>query len=221
MEFKHYPYLDSEEFSETCHFLDRHYRQATLGPLRRRWKLRVNTALATAFGNGEPSTYVQIVRELEAGAEHEDLSCAMEKFTLSDGAADCEDMDLLRSEEEDEVRPPFIRNILVSQIQSNSLFFQAVVRKDASPNAGHVVYEIHLHPTYRVPCLWFSLHDLPPGEAAFDIDTVFRRLVPGHYKEALRDTSRIGGISGDVCFHAAIRRQIGNFLEKKCASRGI
>lgn len=62
---------------------------------------------------------------------------------------------------------------------------------------GHVVYEIHLHPTYRVPCLWFSLQGLPQDEPAFNIDTVFRHLVPDQFKDALRG-SGVGGISGDV-----------------------
>lgn len=66
---------------------------------------------------------------------------------------------------------------------------------------GHVRYEIHLHPTYQAPCLWFSLHGLPADEQALHIDTVFRRLVPAQYKEALRSSvGRIGGISVDVRF---------------------
>jgi ubiquitin-like-conjugating enzyme ATG10 len=64
---------------------------------------------------------------------------------------------------------------------------------------GEVRYEIHLHPTYQVPCLWFSLHELPPGESPLHIDTVFRRLVPDQYKEGLRSSvGGIGGISIDV-----------------------
>ena len=59
-------------------------------------------------------------------------------------------------------------------------------------------YEVHLHPTYRAPCLWFTLHNLPPNEPALDIETVFRRLVPDQFKEALRSPSGIGGISADV-----------------------
>lgn len=62
-----------------------------------------------------------------------------------------------------------------------------------------MTYEIHLHPIYRVPCLWFSLHGLPEDEPAFDIDTVFRRLVPDEYKSGLRQgIGPIGGISADV-----------------------
>lgn len=77
-----------------------------------------------------------------------------------------------------------------------------------------MVYEVHLHPTYRIPCLWFSLQGLPPDEPAFNIDTVFRHLVPDQFKEALRG-SGIGGISGDVrlssCCHSSL---IGVFVDE-------
>lgn len=63
-----------------------------------------------------------------------------------------------------------------------------------------VEYEIHLHPTYRVPCLWFNLRNLPADEPAFKIDTVFRRLVPDEYKTGLRALGNVGGISADVRF---------------------
>lgn len=108
MEFRQYPYLDKDEFSEVCHFIDRHYRQATLGPLRRRWKLRVNTALAAAFGDGDSSTYLQIIRPLEANLDHGDLSSEIEKFSFGNSTAD-EDQDMLESEEADEVRGPACR----------------------------------------------------------------------------------------------------------------
>lgn len=60
------------------------------------------------------------------------------------------------------------------------------------------MYEIHLHPTYRVPCLWFTLKGLPLEEPSFNIDTVFRRLVPDAYKDGLRRQGAVGGISADV-----------------------
>lgn len=110
MEFKHYPYLDKDEFSEACHFMDRHYRQATLGPLRRRWKLRVNTALAAAFGDGDSSSYIQIIRPLEASLDHEGLSSEIDKFSFGNSAVD-EDLDMLESEEADEVRGPACRRL--------------------------------------------------------------------------------------------------------------
>lgn len=74
----------------------------------------------------------------------------------------------------------------------------AIHQMQKPPDFGYVTYEIHLHPTYRVPCLWFSLHGLPADEPAFNIDTVFRRLVPDQYKHGLRKLGGIGGISADV-----------------------
>ena len=57
---------------------------------------------------------------------------------------------------------------------------------------------MHYHPTYRAPCLWFSLHNLPVDEPAFDLDTVFCRLVPDQYKSGLRSAGAGAGISADV-----------------------
>jgi ubiquitin-like-conjugating enzyme ATG10 len=87
---------------------------------------------------------------------------------------------------------------------SSSCFRQSDYTKSALPSkpvphVGRVTYEIHLHPTYQAPCLWFSLHDLPVDEQAFNIDTVFRRLVPDQFKEGLRNAGAVGGISADVC----------------------
>lgn len=76
---------------------------------------------------------------------------------------------------------------------------QAAIRTvQKQPDFGYVTYEIHLHPTYQAPCLWFTLHGLPVDEPAFNIDTVFRRLVPDQYKDGLRKIGGIGGISADV-----------------------
>lgn len=62
----------------------------------------------------------------------------------------------------------------------------------------YVVYEIYLHPTYQTPVLWFALHDLPPCDSAFDIEIVYRYLVPDQYKNHLRTIGVIGGISAAV-----------------------
>ncbi|PMD24800.1 autophagy-related protein-like protein Atg10 [Hyaloscypha hepaticicola] len=59
----------------------------------------------------------------------------------------------------------------------------------------YVTYEIHLHPTYRMPTLWFMLHDLPMGENSFNVDAVYRYLVPPEYKSRLRAAGVTGGIS--------------------------
>ncbi|KAJ4998686.1 Ubiquitin-like-conjugating enzyme ATG10 [Colletotrichum sp. SAR 10_66] len=177
MSFKDYPSLAPEEFAEACHHFDSQYCRATLGPLRQRWKMRVCTALDTSFAMGvEYTTYLQIIRPLEATLDCGDLSSVLDKFSFGDGEAPgLNDEAMIDAEETDE----------------------AALSKPRVPDVGHVVYEVHLHPTYRMPCLWFTLHGLPADEPAFNLDTVFRRLVPNEYKDALRKTGGIGGISAD------------------------
>ena len=81
-EFRDYPFLTPSEFAEACHHLDRRYRQATLGPLRRRWKLNVCTALDTSSLLGaEYATYIQIVRPLE-GELDDELSTCLDSFSF-------------------------------------------------------------------------------------------------------------------------------------------
>jgi len=82
-DFENYPFLTGEEFAEVCHHLDRRYCQATLGPVRRQWKLRVCSALNTTFGLGpEYSTYIQIIRPLDGNLDDDELSDFLESLTL-------------------------------------------------------------------------------------------------------------------------------------------
>ncbi|POR36523.1 Uncharacterized protein TPAR_03223 [Tolypocladium paradoxum] len=179
-DIENFPFLTREEFSAACHHLDRHYCRATLGPLRRRWKLRVCAALDTIFSvDGGYTTYVQITRPVEPTLDHDDLSLDLGKFSISEQDRDDENVmadDMMDEEESDAA---------------------ATIRRMPRHDSPHVTYEIHLHPTYRVPCLWFTLHNLPPDEPAFNIDTVFRRLVPDEYKDGLRGLGGVGGISAD------------------------
>ncbi|KAK0745932.1 hypothetical protein B0T18DRAFT_139903 [Schizothecium vesticola] len=176
-EFQNYPFLTGDEFAEVCHHLDRQYCQASLGPLRKQWKLRVCSAFNTTFSLGpEYSTYLQIIRPLEGELDDGNLSAFLENLSFDAGPTGLEpDLDMMAAEDADEAALP----------------------TRPKPRYGHVTYEIHLHPTYRAPCLWFSLHDLPVDEAASSIDTVFRRLVPDQFKAGLRNAGPIGGISTD------------------------
>lgn len=70
------------------------------------------------------------------------------------------------------------------------------------PHQPYVTYEIHLHPTYRMPALWFTLHDLPMGDPGFDLDSVYRYLIPEAYKPGLRAAGITGGISAAVSLKA-------------------
>ncbi|KAI4869307.1 hypothetical protein F4820DRAFT_28535 [Hypoxylon rubiginosum] len=176
-----YPYLTKGEFTEVCHYLDRRYCQATLGPLRRQWRLHVHTALELSFDAGPGyTTFLQITRPLDDGtATDHDIAEKMGGISLSEDQLQVEgDHVMVEMEESD-------KEILSKRLSR------------ASFGVSHVKYEIHLHPTYRAPCLWFSLHNLLPGESALDIETVFRRLVPGHFADSLRHVGPVGGISID------------------------
>lgn len=196
-DFAQFPHLTKDEFAEVCHLFDRRYSQATLGPLRRRWQLRVLSALAMSFDfDGGQSTYVQIIRPLEADLDHGDLSLDLGRFSFADDAAALEmnDQAMAEAEDADEVcKPPR----LFFSLSQKLITAQGVIPKQGPTDMGRVVYEIHLHPTYQMPCLWFTLQGLPASEPAFDVDTVFRRLVPDQFKDALRGVGPIGGISGD------------------------
>lgn len=81
MDIENYPFINPEEFAEACHLLDSQYCRATLGPLRKRWKLKVCTALDLAFSTeGGYTTYIQIVRPLEIPG---DLDLNLDSFTIS------------------------------------------------------------------------------------------------------------------------------------------
>jgi hypothetical protein len=56
-----------------------------------------------------------------------------------------------------------------------------------------------------MPTLWFMLHDLPMGEPSFDVDAVYRYLVPPEYKSRLRTAGVTGGISAAVSFLSVFR----------------
>ncbi|RYP38124.1 hypothetical protein DL767_002641 [Monosporascus sp. MG133] len=185
--YQQYPYLTGDEFAEACHLLDRRYYRATLGPLRKQWRLTVHTALDVSFpAYSDLVTFLQITRPLEADSPTDnELASQMGAFRLggdSEGDAD----DALTEADE-------------MMVETEDLDKEVILRQSSRPRFldahGHVTYEIHLHPTYRAPCLWFSLHNLPAGESALDIDTVFRRLVPDQFKDALRGPNGIGGIS--------------------------
>jgi ubiquitin-like-conjugating enzyme ATG10 len=53
-----------------------------------------------------------------------------------------------------------------------------------------------------MPTLWFTLHDLPMNEPAFDLNSVYRYLVPEEYRSQLRAVGVMGGISAAVSINA-------------------
>ncbi|KAI2776954.1 hypothetical protein F4815DRAFT_483012 [Daldinia loculata] len=180
--YKCYPYLTKAEFSEVCHYLDRRYRRATLGPLRKEWRLHVHTALELSFepGSGR-TTFLQVTRPLDnRTAADDELAAKMGGVSLG------EDQDMQLDADEMMVKMEDSDKEVVSKRSSRAHF-----------QAGHVIYEIHFHPTYSSPCLWFTLHGLPAGESPLNIETVFRHLVPEQFKDSLRTVGPIGAISID------------------------
>ncbi|KAH6650787.1 hypothetical protein F5144DRAFT_60421 [Chaetomium tenue] len=189
--YSSYPYLVEQEFVEVCHHFDRKYRQADLGETRRRWRVDVISAVepAIVFSFGpERYTWLQITRPLE-NPDDGDLSSYLDGFSFNEQRTNRE-MDLEMNVEGD------------SEMLSTEEADQAVIVKQPPPKGfevgqhGHVRYEVHIHPTYRTPCLWFSLYGLPADEDPLSIDTVFRRLVPDHFKAGMRaSTGTLDGIS--------------------------
>lgn len=107
-EFNNYPQLNAEEFGEICHQLDRRYSQATLGPVRRRWKLRVCRALDISLtASAEYTTFVQIIRPLDGELDDGDLSACLDNFSFAEAdnqMTSTEDHEMLEAEESDSVR---------------------------------------------------------------------------------------------------------------------
>lgn len=109
---KNYPYLTPEEFTEACHHLDSRYCRATLGPIRKQWRLRavmaLNTSSFTMLGL-DYHTYIQIIRPLEdttSGRDDEDLSRYLDKFSFGGddgpGEGDPGDKEMMEAEEADD-----------------------------------------------------------------------------------------------------------------------
>lgn len=114
MSIENFPSLSPEEFTEACHHLERAYCQASLGPERRRWKLRTCTALDANFlFEGGYTTYVQIRRPLQRDLDYGDLSQDLDNFSFSGStSADRDvspsgiDQNMMDSEQADEVSTP-------------------------------------------------------------------------------------------------------------------
>ncbi|KAI0393472.1 hypothetical protein F5Y17DRAFT_305974 [Xylariaceae sp. FL0594] len=189
--YEQYPFLTHEEFAEACHYLDAKYVQATLGDLRKDWRLTVHTALDTSAGHLTSVTFVQIARPLDNTQVDDQLATQLGNVALRDPKPVRRSRRIQRNQESDADR---------MMIEAEEADKEVLIQQNSRPSrarfqSGHVIYEIHLHPTYRVPCLWFSLHNLPIDESPLDFDTVLRHLVPDQFKQILRSQPAIGGIS--------------------------
>lgn len=83
-----YPFLTGEEFAEVCHYLDAKYCQAILGPLRKKWRLNLHTALNTsAASHAELVTFLQITKPLDHNETDDQLASRLGSVALDESPA--------------------------------------------------------------------------------------------------------------------------------------
>lgn len=83
-----YPFLTNEEFAEVCHYLDVKYCQATLGPLRKQWRLNLHTALDTsATTHADLVTFLQITKPFGANDVDDQLASHLSNVALGEPSA--------------------------------------------------------------------------------------------------------------------------------------
>jgi hypothetical protein len=63
-----------------------------------------------------------------------------------------------------------------------------------------VLYEIHLHPTYQVPTLWFTLNYLPEHEEPWNFVTICRYLMSEYEYKKLQSSESPLKISMSVSY---------------------
>lgn len=196
--YQSYPFLTNEEFAEACHYMDTKYCQAALGPLRRKWRLHVHTALDTsATSRDNLVTFLQISKPLDNSDTDDQLASRLGNVALDEPAPTRRSKrQAMHQAARQAMEESMADSMMIDAEEADKEALRYSSR--ASFQSSYAVYEIHLHPTYRAPCLWFSLHNLPIDESPLDAETVFRRLVPDQFKQALRGQSAIGGISIEV-----------------------
>jgi len=184
-DYRQWPFLTPEEFELVCAFFDQKYVKAKLGPTRKVFKIRLRRTLTTG------SSYIEILRLLQLPEEKDDLSQAFEKLNSGHDSLGV-DIDMLTAAEDAD------QEALHPQLQyqhGGAMDDGALPRYSLHSHQPYVTYEVHLHATYNMPTLWFTLHDLPMGEPTFDLESVYRYLVPPEYKGRLRAAGFTGGIS--------------------------
>ncbi|TVY45111.1 hypothetical protein LOCC1_G002598 [Lachnellula occidentalis] len=194
-DYRQWPFLTPEEFELVCAFFDQKYVRAKLGPTRKIFKIRLRRTLTTG------SCYIEILRLLQLPEETDDLSLAFGKLNSGhDGLGVDIDM-LTAAEDADQVSGCFFQmseKALRPQLQNQhggAIDDGALPQYSLHSHQPYATYEVHLHPTYNMPTLWFTLHDLPMSEPTFDLESVYRYLVPPEYKSRLRAAGFTGGIS--------------------------
>ncbi|KAL2065032.1 hypothetical protein VTL71DRAFT_4172 [Oculimacula yallundae] len=182
-DYQHWPFLNQEEFELVCAFFDQKYIRAELGPTRKIFKIRSRRVATT--GN----SYIEILRLLQLPEDGDELSKALGMLGgggFSGGDDEKNDADMMMDSVDEDMDQEALRSVSsTNQLPPYSQY----------SHQPYVTYEIHLHATYKMPTLWFTLHDLPMGDPTFDLDSVYRYLVPTQFKSELRAAGVTGGIS--------------------------
>ncbi|KAH6675575.1 hypothetical protein B0J14DRAFT_367257 [Halenospora varia] len=184
-EYRQWPFLNEEEFDLACAYFDQRYVKAKLGPTRQIFKIRSRRTATTG------TSYIEIIRLLQLPEDQDELSLALGRLGASESSLSSGlsgggmDLDTMNEDTDEEALRPQTIHDTRNEPPPYSLY----------SHQPYVTYEIHLHPTYRMPTLWFTLHDLPMAEPTLDMESVYRYLVPEEYKSQLRAAGVIGGIS--------------------------
>ncbi|KAI9744811.1 MAG: hypothetical protein M1818_001736 [Claussenomyces sp. TS43310] len=190
-DFKDYPFLSSDEFQDACHFLDQKYIRATLGLQRRIFRLRLNRNLATG------DVYITIICPIDTSKY--DITLDLEKLSWGEGiCSDDNHMDIEAENNDFEAVRPGRESLSGPFVERPPDEVDRPPKYAPIAQQPYVVYEIHLSETYRTPVLFFTLHDLPPCDSRWDLDVVYRYLVPEEFKDRIRSYGPIGAISVEV-----------------------
>lgn len=176
-----YVELDEESFDLACHHLISHYIKTELGCLRNQFVMDLHRDLTSG------QSYISIDRPIHPVQDDLMDSLDFGAFNVEDRDSDMETFDADKMQVGDD-----------DQVMSEDHYAAPAKGRLDLDRISYVHYEIHFHPTYRVPYLWFHMKNLPAGEGCFDIDAVYRHLVPDHLKGPLREIGVQGGISAAV-----------------------
>ncbi len=77
-DYKHWPFLNEEEFELACAFFDRRYIRAKLGPTRQAFKIRSRRIATTG------TSYIEILRLIHPPEDADELSLAFKNLGADD-----------------------------------------------------------------------------------------------------------------------------------------
>lgn len=94
-DFKHWPFLNEEEFELACAFFDRRYIRAKLGPARQAFKIRSRRIATTG------TSYIEILRLIRPPEDADELSLAFKNLGADDGSYANDESEMRTDEDAD------------------------------------------------------------------------------------------------------------------------